>query len=174
MLAMLSLLTWPHSPFGNWSRKPRPACGFAPPTTDARWNKKRVRSCAPLWPPPLGPTETWPRRFAAGLRRLAESRSPYRSATPCARPPTRQSLRSLKPHRAELARGESFQSAEACVEFGGREAPEAVEGAQEIPCRAVALAPGAFGTGGNQVAEGMSAQAPPRHHVAQHPHMRGT
>src|SRR5229473_7441105 len=48
MLAMLSLLAWPHSPFGNWTRKPRPACGFAPPTTDARWKKKRVRSCAPL------------------------------------------------------------------------------------------------------------------------------
>src|SRR5207247_6202798 len=48
MLAMLSLLTWPHSQFGNWTRKPRPACGFAPPTTAARWKKKRVRSCAPL------------------------------------------------------------------------------------------------------------------------------
>src|SRR5260370_8563601 len=144
MLAMLSLLTWPHSPFGNWSRKPRPACGFAPPTTDARWNKKRVRSCAPLWPPPLGPTETWPRRFAAGLRRLAESRSPYRSATPCARPPTRQSLRSLKPHRAELACREIFQGAEACVEFRGREAALAVESAQKIPGLPVPLPRVAF------------------------------
>src|SRR5260370_15719744 len=98
---MLSLLTWLHSPFGNWTRKPRPACGFAPPTTDVRWTKQRVRSCAPLCPPPLGPTETWPRRFAAGLRRLAESRSPYRSATPCARP---QDSRS-DPPRYECAVG---------------------------------------------------------------------
>jgi hypothetical protein len=55
----------------------------------------------------------------------------------------------LQTRRAELACGERFQGAEACVEFRGREAPLAVESAQEIPGRTVALARIALDTAGN-------------------------
>jgi len=53
--------------------------------------------------------------------------------------------------RAELACGEVFQGAEACVEFGGREATLAVEGAQKIPGRTVTLARVAFDTAGTRL-----------------------
>src|SRR6266705_845606 len=46
--------------------------------------------------------------------------------------------------RAELACGEVFQGAEASVEFGGRQAPLAVESAQKIRGWTVALAGIAF------------------------------
>ena len=52
--------------------------------------------------------------------------------------------------RAELACGEIFQGAEASVEFGGRQAAQAVERAQKIRGRTVALARVAFETAGNQ------------------------
>jgi len=54
--------------------------------------------------------------------------------------------------RTELACGEGFQGAEACVEFGGRQAPHAVELAQKIRGGTVALARVAFHTAGNEVA----------------------
>jgi hypothetical protein len=50
---------------------------------------------------------------------------------------------------------EIFQGAETSVEFGGRQAPLALERAQKIPDRAVALARVAFETAGNQVAVGI-------------------
>jgi hypothetical protein len=40
--------------------------------------------------------------------------------------------RTLGQHRAELAGGDVFQCAEACVELGGGHAPQAVERAQKI------------------------------------------
>src|SRR5258708_16498954 len=49
-------------------------------------------------------------------------------------------------HRAELACGEIFQGAEAAVEFGGRQAPEAVERTQKNPGWPGAPAPIAFAT----------------------------
>src|SRR5260370_29207563 len=64
---------------------------------------------------------------------------------------------------AELARGESFQSAKASVEFGGRQAPQAVEGAQKIRRWSGALARGAFETAGNQGAGGIAPGAHARH-----------
>src|SRR5438445_2827629 len=45
-----------------------------------------------------------------------------------------------KAHRAELACGEIFQGAKASVEFGGCQAALAVESAQKIRDRTVALA----------------------------------
>src|SRR5258708_39587114 len=57
---------------------------------------------------------------------------------------------------AELACGEIFQGAEAYVEFGGRQAPLAVERAQKIRRRTVTLARVAFDTAGNQVAVGIA------------------
>src|SRR6266849_4488685 len=61
--------------------------------------------------------------------------------------------------RAELACGEIFQGAEASVEFGGRQAALAVESAQKIRDRTVALARVAFDTAGNQVAVGIASEA---------------
>ena len=46
-----------------------------------------------------------------------------------------------------------------CVEFRGRQAPQAVESAQKIPGRAVALARVAFDTAGNQVAVGIPCES---------------
>src|SRR6266568_1096314 len=60
--------------------------------------------------------------------------------------------------RAELACGEIFQGAEASVEFGGRQAPLAVESAQKIRGWTVALAGIAFETAGNQVAVGIASE----------------
>jgi len=54
--------------------------------------------------------------------------------------------------RTELACGEIFQGAKACVEFSGRQAPQAVESAQKILRRTVILAEIAFHTAGNEVA----------------------
>src|SRR5260370_36475906 len=68
-------------------------------------------------------------------------------------------------HRAELAGGEAFQSAKACVEVCGRQAPQAGEGAAEIPGGTVALARVAFETAGNQVAVGIASQARAWHDV---------
>ena len=69
--------------------------------------------------------------------------------------------------RGELACGEVFQGAEASVEFGGRQAPQAVESAQKIPGRTVALARVAFETAGNQVAVGIASQAHAWHNVVE-------
>jgi hypothetical protein len=60
-----------------------------------------------------------------------------------------------------LTCGEVFQGAEACVEFGGGQAPQAVERAQKIRGRTVALARVAFDAAGNQVAVGIAAEAHP-------------
>src|SRR5207249_1632266 len=104
-----------------------------------------------------------------GARPREKARDGSRDA--CDRPDptniTRQSLGSLKSHRAELASGEILQGAEACVEFGGRQAPQAVERAQKIPGRTVALARVAFETAGNQVAVGIASQAHAWHHVVE-------
>src|SRR6266851_4638962 len=77
-------------------------------------------------------------------------------------------------HRAELACGEIFHGAQASVEFGGRQAPQAVEGAQKIPGRAVALACVAFDAAGNQVAVGIASEARARHDVIEALHVGGS
>jgi hypothetical protein len=78
-------------------------------------------------------------------------------------------------HRGpELARGEIFQSAEASVEFRGREAPLAVERAQEIRGRLVILAEVAFHAAGNQIAEGIAAEAHAWHNVVEALHVSGS
>jgi hypothetical protein len=69
--------------------------------------------------------------------------------------------------RAELASGEIFQGAQASVEFGGRQASLAVERAQKIPGRTVALARVAFDTAGNQVAVGIPSEAHAWHDVVE-------
>src|SRR5229473_2687031 len=51
-------------------------------------------------------------------------------------------------HRAELACGEIFHGAQARVEFGGRQASQAVERAQKIRGRTAALVRVAFETAG--------------------------
>ena len=76
--------------------------------------------------------------------------------------------------RAELAGGEIFQGAKASVEFGGREAPLAVERAQKIRDRAVALARVAFDTAGNQVAVGIASEAHAGHNVVEAAHVSGS
>ncbi len=63
---------------------------------------------------------------------------------------------------AELAYGEVFQGAKTGVEFGRRQAPLAVERAQKIRRRTIALARVAFDTAGNQVAVGIAAGCPRR------------
>src|SRR5437879_13551638 len=73
--------------------------------------------------------------------------------------------------RAELACGEIFQGAEASVEFGGRQAPLAVESAQKIRGRTVALARGAFETAGNQVAVGIAPDAHAGPNVVEYTHV---
>src|SRR5216684_5085014 len=76
-------------------------------------------------------------------------------------------LKSPLQRRGELAGGEIFQGAKASVEFGGRQAPQAVEGAQKIPGRPVTLARVAFDTAGNQVAVGIASEAHAGHKVMQ-------
>ena len=76
--------------------------------------------------------------------------------------------------RGELACGEIFQGAEACVEFGGRQAPQAVERTQKIRGRAVALARVAFDTAGNQVAVGIAPEPRARHDVVEAMHVSGS
>src|SRR6266851_8305990 len=73
--------------------------------------------------------------------------------------------------RGELAGGEIFQGAEASVKFGGREAPQAVESAQKIPGRTVALARVAFDAAGNQVAVGIASEAHAWHDVVEALHV---
>src|SRR5207245_8472992 len=75
--------------------------------------------------------------------------------------------RTLREHGAELAGGEIFQDAKASVEFGGRQAALAVERAQKIRDRTVALARVAFETAGNQVAVGIASQAHAWHDVVE-------
>src|SRR6266571_3916931 len=75
---------------------------------------------------------------------------------------------------AELAGGEIFQGAEASVEFGRGEAALAVESAQKIRDRTVALARVAFDTAGNQVAVGIASQAHAWHDVVEALHMSGS
>ncbi len=82
--------------------------------------------------------------------------APLRAGLKYAAPPA---LEEGISHRAELAGGEVFQGAEASVEFGGRQAPQAVERAQKIPDRTVTLARVAFETAGNQVAVGIASEA---------------
>jgi len=72
-----------------------------------------------------------------------------------------------KARRAELACGEIFQGAKASVEFGGRQAALAVESAQKIPGRTVALARVAFETAGNQVAVGIASETSAWHDVVE-------
>src|SRR5260370_136591 len=76
--------------------------------------------------------------------------------------------------RAELACGEGFQGAEASVEFGGRQASLAVERAQKIRDRTVALARVAFHAAGNQVAVGIASEARARHDVVEALHVGGS
>src|SRR6266851_343405 len=73
--------------------------------------------------------------------------------------------------RAELACGETFQGAEAAVEFGGRQAALAVESAQKIRGGTVALARVAFHTRGNQVAVGIASEARARDDVVKTLHV---
>jgi hypothetical protein len=46
-LALLSLLAWRRLRSGDWTKTRRPDSGFAQPTTDVPWRKRRVRSYAP-------------------------------------------------------------------------------------------------------------------------------
>jgi len=77
-------------------------------------------------------------------------------------------------HRAELAGGEIFQGSKPSVEFGGRQAPQAIENAQEIPGRTIALARVAFETAGNQVAVGIASEAYAWHNVVEPVHVSGS
>src|SRR5712692_424750 len=61
-----------------------------------------------------------------------------------------------------------------CVEFRGRQAPQAVESAQKIPSRTVALARVAFDTAGNQTAVGIAAEAQAWHNVVEAVHVSGS
>ncbi len=76
--------------------------------------------------------------------------------------------------RAELAGGEVFQGAKTSVEFGGRQAAQAVERAQKIRDRTVGLARVAFETAGNQVAVGIASEAHAGHHVVEALHVSGS
>src|SRR6266478_8221331 len=76
--------------------------------------------------------------------------------------------------RAELAGGEIFQGAKTAVEFGGRQAALAVESAQKIRDRTVALARVAFDTAGNQVAVGIASEAHAWHDVVEALHVSGS
>jgi hypothetical protein len=75
---------------------------------------------------------------------------------------------------AELSGGEIFQGAEARVEFGGGEAALAVERAQEIGSRMLALAEVAFHTAGNEVAVGVASEAHSGHDVVEALHISGS
>src|SRR5216684_3711322 len=76
--------------------------------------------------------------------------------------------------RAELAGGEVFRGTEASVEFGGRQAPQAVDSAEKIPGRTVALARVAFETAGNQVAVGIASEPRAWHDVVEALHVSGS
>src|SRR6266852_6846347 len=80
----------------------------------------------------------------------------------------------LRHYRTELACGEGFQGAQACVEFGGREAALAVESAQKVRDRTVALARVAFDAAGNQVAVRIASEAHAGHDVVEAPHVSGS
>jgi len=82
-------------------------------------------------------------------------------------------LKTRHQRRAELAGGEVFQGAEACVEFGGGQAALAVERAQKIRRRTVTLARVAFDTAGNQVAVGIAPEAHAWHNVVEAPYVSG-
>src|SRR6267143_1831896 len=75
---------------------------------------------------------------------------------------------------AKLACSEIFQGAEACVEFGGRQAALAVERTQKIRGCTVALARVAFHTGGNQVAVEIASEARAGHDVVEALHVSGS
>jgi len=77
-------------------------------------------------------------------------------------------------HRPQLAGGEVLQFAKAGVEFGGGEAAPAVEGAQKIRGRVVALAGIALDAAGNQVAVGIAAEARARDDVVDALHVAGS
>src|SRR6266851_5547283 len=76
--------------------------------------------------------------------------------------------------RAEFAGGEIFQGAKTAVEFGGRQAALAVESAQKIRDRTVALAGIAFDTAGSEVAVGIASEARAWHDVIEALHMSGS
>src|SRR5260370_27794365 len=59
-------------------------------------------------------------------------------------------------HRAELAGGQAFQNAKACVEFPPGQTPQAVVGAQQIPCRTVPLSQVSLATAGNHMSAGIT------------------
>src|SRR5215470_11745759 len=86
----------------------------------------------------------------------------------------RSSLPDGQELRPELSSGESFQGAEACVEFGGRQATLTVEHAQKIRGRTLALARVAFEAARNQVAVGVASVAHPWHNVVEAPHVSGS
>src|SRR6266568_5280574 len=76
--------------------------------------------------------------------------------------------------RGEFACGEIFQGAKTAVEFGGREAPQAVESAHKIRGRTVALARVAFDTAGSEVAVGIASEAHAWHDVVEALHVGGS
>src|SRR6266496_2067117 len=80
---------------------------------------------------------------------------------------SRAKARPLQTLRAELACGEIFQGAKTAVEFGRGQAAQAVEGAQKIRDRTVALARVAFETAGNQVAVGIASETHAWHDVVE-------
>jgi len=82
--------------------------------------------------------------------------------------------RTLWEHGAELAGREIFQGGEAGVEFGRGQAALAVERAQKIRSRTVALERVAFEAAGNQVAVGIASEARARDNVVEALHMGGS
>src|SRR6266699_2167768 len=137
-----------------------------------RWAKVCRAYGARTRPSRHGPEERWRARHSAGARNL-RCRAPAKGGT---REETRSraKARPLQTLRAELACGEIFQGAKTAVEFGGRQAALAVESAQKIPGRTVALARVAFETAGNQVAVGIASQAHAWHDVVEALHVGGS
>ncbi len=90
--------------------------------------------------------------YPSGENCSGRSLDRYESAEPPRKKPRREKHGSKAPPlRAELACGEVFQRAQACVEFGGRQAPHAVERAQKVRDRTVALARIAFDAAGTRL-----------------------
>ena len=76
--------------------------------------------------------------------------------------------------RAELAGGEVFHGAKACVEFASSQAPLALENAEKMRSRHVAFECVAFDTTGNQVAVGIASEAHAWHDVVDASRVRGS
>src|SRR6266849_1355339 len=111
--------------------------------------------------PARGRQDAHSKKEPAGSRR-------YEKGTTCRAP------LNGREHRAELAGGEIFHGAQARVELGRRQAPQAIENTQKIRYRTVAFARVAFETAGNQVAVGIASEAHAWHDVVEALHVSGS